>query len=155
MKSLKKLNGQTSRHCILALLVFLCFAFTENRNIAKTAGSMENQPDEITTSDRYMTVEFHHAGAYIANFYIRFTVAGQRINLEWKNKPVGWKYTYFVPSNATNIEVQAFCATGLFWRPWNEIFKKRINRSMKFTVRGTTLHPSYQQEETVTLRYVD
>jgi len=89
-------------------------------------------------------VRIVHKGAYVAKFYLTWTVDGQQKRWESGKKGVGYDETLILPDNAQNVRLTAQSMTGLLGKnAWKNIIKREIPTQYTYEVRGTTLHPGY------------
>jgi len=88
--------------------------------------------------------EIRHKGAYVAKFYVSWKEKGQ--TKDWKSgkKAAGFRRTFVLPSDTTSIHLNAQAMTGLpgEWA-WKDAIRKTIPPNKVYTVKGTTLKPTY------------
>lgn len=91
-------------------------------------------------------VAFANNGGYVAYFSISWTDENGGFN-EVKSGDVtlGWSHKYSIPGTATDVRVEGYAYTGLFWQPTNQIFSESFSGAPNKTwdCRGTTLNAYY------------
>jgi hypothetical protein len=88
-------------------------------------------------------------GGYVAWIRVTYTRGGQGVTaVDDSGAGAGWRQVLTIPTDATNIHLQAWTKTGLVWDPWHGIIDKTYpsppNECIK--VYGTTLDPKYNNE---------
>lgn len=90
-------------------------------------------------------VRIVHNGAYVAKFFLTWTVDGQKKMWKSGKKGVGYDETLVLPDNARDVHLTAQSMTGLLGsKAWKNIIKKEIQPQYTYEVSGTTLHPKYK-----------
>lgn len=90
-----------------------------------------------------------HGGGYIAKIKVTYTRAGATVvALNRTAVSAGFKQTIFIPSDATNIYMEAFSETGWVGEPWKQIIKKTWPSAPSECIKiyGTTLAPRWNNE---------
>lgn len=93
-------------------------------------------------------VMVRNAGAYVARFSVDYGLNGERKKEDSGDFTAGVNKTIDAPEGATDVHVKAEAMTGLVWNPWSTIFEQiypDLAGVKRFTVRGTTLNPSYEE----------
>jgi len=88
-------------------------------------------------------------GGYVAWIRVTYTRGGQGVTaVDNSGASAGWRQVFTIPTDATNIHLQAWTKTGVVWDPWKTIIDKTYpsppNECIK--VYGTTLDPKYNNE---------
>jgi Thiol-activated cytolysin beta sandwich domain len=101
----------------------------------------------MTTRANQLTVT--QGGGYSAWVRLTYTQNGQTVTkLDQSSTAAGWRQVFDIPSNATNIRLQAWSNTGWIGEPWKTIIDKTWpnppNECIK--VYGTTLDPKWNNE---------
>ena len=95
------------------------------------------------------SVMVRNEGGYVARFSVDFGTNGTRQERQSGDFTAGVNKSVDLPDGAKDIHVKAEAMTGLIWNPWSTIFEQiysELSGVKRFTVRGTTLNPSYQEE---------
>jgi hypothetical protein len=98
-------------------------------------------------------VTINNQGGYVASCQVNWIFNGQTQSQSNGNLLLGQTYSVEIPLGAYNIEVSCSAETGLVWNPWNQIFRwfespgGTAPSRITFTLRGTTLNPSYDLEQ--------
>ncbi|PVW16505.1 thiol-activated cytolysin family protein [Marixanthomonas spongiae] len=119
--------------------------FLKDHTVAKMGLTTDYSKEECEEFPN-LYVKLNHAGAYVAKFFLDYTVEGQPKKWESGEKTAGWTQTVNLPYNAKNIRLNAVAATGLVWDPWGEIIKKTLNGNdvnKCYKVVGTTLNRNF------------
>ena len=101
----------------------------------------------MTSKANQLTVS--QGGGYNAWIRLTYTQNGQSVmRLNKSDANSGWREVFDIPSNAINIRLEAWSATGLVWEPWKSIIDKSWpsppNECIK--VYGTSLDPKWNSE---------
>lgn len=67
-----------------------------------------------------------HQGGYVAKYQMDYDLGGRMETVNTGDKTAGWKQTFPLPENATNVRVRGWGATGLAWEPWRQTLTKAI-----------------------------
>ncbi len=101
----------------------------------------------IIAQARELTVT--QGGGYVAWIRVTYQQGGRGVTaVDNSGAGAGWRQVFTIPTDATNIHLQAWTKTGLVWEPWKAIIDKNYpsppNECIK--VYGTTLDPKYNNE---------
>jgi thiol-activated cytolysin len=88
-------------------------------------------------------------GGYVAWIRVTYQQGGRRVTaVDDGGASAGWRRVFTIPTDATNIRLEAWSKTGLVWEPWKSIIDRNYpsppNECIK--VYGTTLDPKWNNE---------
>jgi hypothetical protein len=88
-------------------------------------------------------------GGYVAWIRVTYQQGGRRVTaVDDGGASAGWRRVFTIPTDATNIRLEAWSKTGLVWDPWKSIIDRNYpsppNECIK--VYGTTLDPKWNNE---------
>jgi len=70
-------------------------------------------------------IKLTHGGGFVANWQITYTQPGKpATTINPTGTTLGWKNTYTIPGDASNIRILVQGATGLLWEPWRTTYDK-------------------------------
>ncbi len=68
------------------------------------------------------TLTLTHGGGYVALWRLRYQQGGTTVEkISPSNTSLGWRNEVEIPTDATNIQIEAWAAPGLVWEPWKTI----------------------------------
>lgn len=95
-------------------------------------------------------IKFTHGAGFVANWQITYNQPGKPVtNINPLGTTLGWKNTYTIPSDATNIRILVQGATGLIWEPWRTTYDKTFPTppsSLCIKIYGTTLNQKWNND---------
>jgi hypothetical protein len=95
-------------------------------------------------------IKFTHGAGFVANWQITYNQPGKpATNINPLGTTLGWKNTYTIPADATNIRILIQGATGLIWEPWRTTYDKTFPTppsSLCIKIFGTTLDQKWNSD---------
>ena len=95
-------------------------------------------------------IKFTHGAGFVANWQITYNQPGKpATNINPLGTTLGWKNTYTIPADATNIRILIQGATGLVWEPWRTTYDKTFPTppsSLCIKIFGTTLDQKWNSD---------
>ncbi len=113
-----------------------------------TPSTGTNTPPPPTPSP--VQIKFTHGAGFVANWQITYNQPGKPVvNINPTGTTMGWKNTYTIPGDASNIRILVQGATGLLWEPWRTTYDKTFptppaNFCLK--IFGTTLDQKWNSD---------
>lgn len=100
-------------------------------------------------SDAAGKIKFIHGAGFVANWQITYDLPEkpqQKINPT--GTTLGWKETYHLPLDATNVHILVQGATGLVWEPWRTTYALTFPTAPNLCLKiyGTTLDQKWNSD---------
>lgn len=95
-------------------------------------------------------IKLTHGAGFVANWQITYTQPGKPgTTINPTGTTMGWKNTYTIPGDASNIRVFVQGATGLIWEPWRTTYDKTFPTppsGLCVKIYGTTLDQKWNND---------
>jgi hypothetical protein len=113
--------------------------------------AVKNEYPEISNIQQaaQRTLTITHGGGYVARINLSYARGGKTVLLlQHDGLTAGWRQDFQIPSDATNIYMEAFSSTGWVGEPWKAVFVKTWPSppSECIKIYGTTLDPRWNNE---------
>jgi hypothetical protein len=95
-------------------------------------------------------IKFTHGAGFVANWLISYNQPGKpATTINPTGTTMGWKNTYTIPGDASNIRILVQGATGLIWEPWRTTYEKTFPTppsGLCIKIFGTTLDQKWNSD---------
>jgi|GEM_PF-3528045 len=95
-------------------------------------------------------IKFTHGAGFVANWQITYNQPGKPgTTINPTGTTMGWKNTYTIPGDVSNIRVFVQGATGLIWEPWRTTYDKTFPTppsGLCVKIYGTTLDQKWNND---------
>jgi cytolysin (calcineurin-like family phosphatase) len=94
-------------------------------------------------------LKFNHGAGFVAKWQVTYDLPGKpNQSIDSGNTSLGWKNTYNIPLDATNVRVLVQGATGLVWEPWRTTYDKTFPSAPNLCLKiyGTTLDQKWNND---------
>ncbi|MBD1847487.1 hypothetical protein H6F89_29625 [Cyanobacteria bacterium FACHB-63] len=94
-------------------------------------------------------LKFTHGAGFVAKWQVTYDLPGKpNQSINSGDTSLGWKKTYNIPLDATNVRVLVQGATGLLWEPWRTTYGKTFSSvpNLCLKIYGTTLNQQWNND---------
>lgn len=94
-------------------------------------------------------LKFTHGAGFVARWQVTYDLLDKaNQSIQSGDTSLGWKRTYNIPLDATNVRILVRGATGLAWEPWRTTYDKTFPSAPNLCLKiyGTTLNQQWNND---------